>query len=223
MQLIEYPDADLMMLDLADTLASELKSCLLTHDSATFAVPGGTTPGPIFDVLSAVHLDWERVAVMLTDERWVPEDSPRSNTRLLKERLLVGEAARAQYLPLCGGAEAPEEALPDLIAGLEGHLPISVLVLGMGADMHTASLFPGAEGLADALDPHAPPLLAVRGGGAPEPRITLTRPVLEGAMSTHLVIKGSEKRAALERAQSVSLEAAPVRVILGHATVHWAP
>jgi hypothetical protein len=66
----------------------------MRHDFASLAVPGGTTPGPVFESLSAVDLDWSRVQVMLTDERWVPEDSPRSNTRLLRERLLVDRAAR---------------------------------------------------------------------------------------------------------------------------------
>ncbi len=84
MKLVEYPDAEMMMMDLADKLASELSSALRANDTASLAVPGGTTPGPIFDSLCAVDLDWSRVQVMLTDERWVPETSERSNTRLLR-------------------------------------------------------------------------------------------------------------------------------------------
>ncbi|MDA0722509.1 MAG: 6-phosphogluconolactonase, partial [Proteobacteria bacterium] len=72
MDLIEYPDAELMMMRLADVLASQIKQALLTHDRASLAVPGGTTPGPIFDTLCAVDLDWSRVDILLTDERWVP-------------------------------------------------------------------------------------------------------------------------------------------------------
>ena len=87
MKIVEYPDSEMMMIDLADTLASELKNALLVNDFASFAVPGGTTPGPIFDSLCAVDLDWARVHVMLTDERWVPETSDRSNTKLLRQRL----------------------------------------------------------------------------------------------------------------------------------------
>jgi 6-phosphogluconolactonase len=64
MKLIEYPDRDLLMLDLADALTSELADCLRRHESATFSVPGGTTPGPVFDVLSEQALDWDRVAVV---------------------------------------------------------------------------------------------------------------------------------------------------------------
>jgi 6-phosphogluconolactonase len=222
MKFVEYPDRDLLMMDLADRLASELKSYLLTHDKATFCVPGGTTPGPVFDVLSAVDLDWERIAVVLNDERWVPEDSPRSNTRLLRERLFVGQAAAATLLPLYVPVPTPEEALDALAEGLEPHLPISVLLLGMGADMHTASLFPGADQLHEALDPHAPSLMAMRASGAGEPRVTLTAPVLQGAMSTHLLITGKEKREALERARHLPVNEAPVRAVLANATVHWA-
>ncbi len=222
MEFVEYPDRELLMMNLADRLASELKSCLLTHEGATFCVPGGSTPGPVFDILSGVSLDWVRVAVVLNDERWVPEDSPRSNTRLLRERLLVGKAAAARLVPLHADAAEPEEAIGGLIEGLAPHLPISVLLLGMGADMHTASLFPGADRLAEALAADAPPLIAMRAPGGGEPRVTLTAPVLQGAMSTHLLITGADKRAALERARQLPPGEAPVRAVLANATVHWA-
>lgn len=222
MNLIEYPDSEMMMIDLAQTLVGELNTCLMKHEWASFAVPGGTTPGPIFDVMCAANLDWDRVHVMLTDERWVPEDSPRSNTRLLRERLLVDRAAAAQYVPLYADAETPEEALDGLSEGIARELPISVMLLGMGADMHTASLFPGADRLADGLAEDAPCLLPMRADGAPEPRITLTAPVLKGAMSRHLVIIGADKRAALERAKNMSPLEAPVAAILPGTTVHWA-
>lgn len=223
MKLVEYPDSELMFMDLADILSSELKSCLMTHETATFCVPGGTTPGPIFDTLSAVHLDWDRVTVLLSDERWVPPTSPRSNTRLVRERLLTGPAAAARMLPQYADTETPEEAMDELIAALDGHLPISVLLLGMGADMHTASLFPGADRLAEALAHDAPLMMAMRAPGAPEPRVTLTAPVLAGAMSVHIVITGAEKRAALDRAREATVEEAPVKAVLGSATIHWAP
>jgi 6-phosphogluconolactonase len=185
-------------------------------------VPGGTTPGPIFDTLSGVDLDWANVAVFLNDERWVAEDSPRSNTRLLRERLLRGKAAAANLIPLFAPAETPEGVLDDLAEGLRPHLPISVLLLGMGADMHTASLFPGADRLAEALAPDAPILLPMRAEAAGEPRVTLTAPVLKGAMNIHILIVGEEKREALERALSLTPEEAPVRAVLDNAIVHWA-
>jgi 6-phosphogluconolactonase len=221
-RLIEYPDSEMMMIDLANRLAGELNSWLMRHDMAAFAVPGGSTPGPVFDVLSAVDLDWDRVRVVLTDERWVPEDSPRSNTLLLKERLFTGRAAAAELVPLYLPGDAPEDRLDEIGAEVATLLPLSVVLLGMGGDMHTASLFPGADRLAEALAPDAPPVIAMRAPGAPEPRVTLTAPVLDGAMSKHVVITGAEKRAALERAAQLSPMEAPIRAVWSDLTVHWA-
>jgi 6-phosphogluconolactonase len=223
MRLVEYPDAEMLMIDLANKIAGELKTCLLSHDWASFAVPGGTTPGPLFDDLCNADLDWSRVHVMLTDERWVPEDHERSNTRLLRDRLLVGRAAEAVLVPLYRDADQPEEVIDDLARAIAPELPISVLLLGMGSDMHTASLFPGADRLAEALAPDAPPLMAMRAPGAPEPRITLTAPVLSDAMSTHVIITGAEKREALDRARKLTPTEAPISLVLKQATVHWAP
>lgn len=221
MELVEYPDSEMMMMRLADVLAGQIKQALLTNDRASVAVPGGTTPGPIFDSLCAVDLDWSRVDVMLTDERWVPETSARSNTALLRKRLLVNRAAAARLVPLYADAAAPEDVLHDLAAGLAPCLPLSVVLLGMGADMHTASIFPGADRLDQALHGDDT-LVAMRAPGAPEPRITLSAKVLQGAMHRHIVIIGAEKRAALDKAQGLSVEDAPVCAVLKDCTVHWA-
>ncbi len=222
MDVQEYPDRDLLFLALANALAGELADTLRREDRASLSVPGGTTPGPVFDILSGVDLDWARVAVVLNDERWVAEDSPRSNTRLLRERLLTGRAAAARFLPLYAPTQTPEEALPALSEAIAPHLPLSVLLLGMGEDMHTASLFPGADRLAEALAPDAPVLMALRAEAAGEPRVTLTAPVLSGAIRTHVLITGAEKRAALERAAGLPVAQAPIRLVLDRATVHWA-
>lgn len=222
MKLIEYPDAELMMLHLAETLASELSDFLTKDGKATLAVPGGTTPGPIFDALCVADLDWDRVTITLTDERWVPETHDRSNTALLRKRLLTGRAAAATLLPLYADGQTADAALPDLIQTLDPHLPLSVCLLGMGADMHTASLFPGADNLTKALTTRAP-LVPITAPGAPEPRLTLTAHALNQAYNRHIVITGAEKREALEQAQSLPPEQAPVAAILAGTTVHWAP
>lgn len=222
MDVQEYSDREMMYLGLANAIAGQLADFLRREGRATFCVPGGTTPGPVFDTLSGVDIDWSRVGVVLNDERWVPEDSPRSNTRLLRERLLVGRAAAATLIPMHAATDTPEESLDALAEALVPHLPISVLLLGMGADMHTASLFPGADRLAEALSPQAPPIMALRAEAAGEPRMTLTLPTLRTAMHVHLLITGAEKRAALDRAAQLSPEEAPVRAILDLATVHWA-
>jgi 6-phosphogluconolactonase len=222
MNIVEYADREMMMMALANIIAGQLGDALRQHGRATLSVPGGTTPGPVFDLLAGVELDWANVAVVLNDERWVDEDSPRSNTRLLRQRLLQGPAAAAQLIPLYAPMDTPEAAMDDLAAGLTPHLPISVLLLGMGADMHTASLFPGADRLTQALSDDAPPLMALRAASAGEPRITLTAPVLRDAHNIHILITGADKRTAIEAAASLPIKDAPVRVVLNDATIHWA-
>lgn len=218
----DYPDRELLAIGLANRLAGELRSALRQRDRVSFAVPGGTSPGPVFDDLCAVELDWARVDVMLTDERWVPEDHGRSNTRLLHKRLLVDKAATAKYLPLYAPAERPEDVLDGLAAVIEASLPLSVVLVGMGVDLHTASIFPGADLLTQALAPDAPVLLAMRAPGAAEPRITLSARVLDDAMKKHVLIFGPEKREALESARGKSVQDAPINAILKGAVVHWA-
>jgi len=224
MKKVKYPDSEMMAMDLANVLAAELNAILNTKDRVTLVVPGGTTPGPVFDILSGVRLEWSRVDIMLTDERWVPEDNPRSNTRLVKQRLLVDCAAKARFIPLYAPTDTPEEALPELTKAISRLLPIDVLVLGMGLDMHTASLFPGADNLEAAMADDAPVLMPMRAKGAGEPRVTLTAPVLKGAMSTHVVYVGKPKNKALKKALRINdpLQA-PISAFLKGATAHWTP
>ena len=219
MNLITYLDRDLMWVDLASKLAGELKTALLHSDRVSLAVPGGTTPGPVFDELCAADIDWARVDVLLTDERQVPPDHERSNERLVRERLLTSRAAAANFVRL-----VPEgDDVSAQIAKLSALLPIDVLVLGMGADMHTASLFPGSPDLPAALDRHSPPLMAVAAPEGLEPRITLTAPVLTSAVSAHVLITGDQKKEALEKARHASHLDAPIGLVLSQADIHWAP
>lgn len=222
MKLQEYADRDMLAIDVANVLAGNLESALLNHDLVSLAVPGGTTPGPIFDVLCASDLEWDRVQVLPTDERCVPGDHERSNERLIRERLLTNRASVAQYIPLYVPGKKPEDVLPELESLIAPLRPLSVLVLGMGEDMHTASLFPGMAGLEAALDNNAPPLAIARTEVQPEARITLTAPVLDGALSKHLIIFGAAKRDALDRAMSLPPEEAPIAAVLSGMTVHWA-
>lgn len=223
----EYKDSDSQASTLAAIVAGQLATTLAEKGRATLAVPGGTTPGAFLKALSTADIDWARVAVLLTDERFVPESSDRSNTRLLRETLLQGSAADARIVPLYMEAETPEAVLEGLSRGVANVLPLDVCVLGMGADMHTASLFPGADRLAEALDQEGKSvLLPMRAAGAPEPRLTLTARVLRQARHIHLLIRGSDKLAALRQAEQPGrVEEAPVRVILSAPTdvsVHYA-
>ena len=222
---MQYPDRDVLAQDLAELVADQLADAIEIFYKASLAVPGGTTPARFLKELSKQDIAWERVSVMLTDERFVPEDSARSNTRLLKETLLQGKAAKATLVPMVAAGNAPEDVLDALMVGLNPTLPLDVVVLGMGEDMHTASLFPEADKLAEALSNDAPTLLPMRAEGAGEPRITLTAPVLREARYVHLLITGEAKLAALQMALLEGPEAdAPVRVILARddTEIHYA-
>ncbi|UWR24002.1 6-phosphogluconolactonase [Sulfitobacter sp. S190] len=221
MRLETYADADMQAMDVANVLASELRTALSSRDEVLFAVPGGTTPGPVFDALCCVPLEWSRVHVILSDERWVPESNAQSNAALVRKRLLQGHAAEAKFTPFYADDCTIEEAAARLSDSLSAHLPIAVLLLGMGADMHTASLFPKADGLAEAMEPGAQMFHAVSVPGHDIRRLSLSADALRGAVSTHLLIKGDDKRAALETAQTSDDADAPVRVALADATVHW--
>jgi hypothetical protein len=128
---------------------------------------------------------------------------------------LISKASAATLIPLCTEAPAPEGHLEALAEGLKPHLPISVLLLGHGRRHAYREPFPGADNLEAALDDHAPPLMAMRAEAAGEPRVTLTAPVLKGAMSTHVLITGAEKREAIERAAKMHADGRADRLRAG--------
>ena len=152
----------------------------------------------------------------------MPETNARSNTKLLRERLLIKKASRATYISMYSNNLTPELGIPKLEQRIERHLPISVLLFGMGADMHTASLFPDGDNLKKALSSNAPILLPMRAKSTSEARITLSAKVLNHSKIKHLVIFGEEKRAAFEKAIDLPNIRAPISAVLPGASVHWA-
>ena len=221
MKLTEHPDREALTLAVAQDIAESLGMALKTRERAVLCLPGGSTPVPVYKALAAAPLDWGRVVVLPGDERWVAPDHNRSNARLIR-RNLIDEGAAAELVPLYTEGLDPDAGAVAAAERVAPLLPLSVLLLGMGEDMHTASLFPGAEGLGAALEPSAPPVLAITAPAAPEPRVTLTLPALTSATDALLMITGPEKRAALERAASLPVEEAPIRAFLKGLRVHYA-
>jgi len=223
--LMQYPDRAVLAIDLAELVADQLQDAIDLNGKATLAVPGGTTPARFLRELSKAAIEWNKISVMLTDERFVPEDSGRSNTRLLRETLLQDRAAAATLIPFYMAADRPEDVLDLISGGVNPALPLDVCVLGMGTDMHIASIFPGADLLDAALADDAPVLLPMRAPNAAEPRLTLTAPVLRAAKHIHLLIAGPDKMDALLEALYEGPEAqAPVRIILSRSDteIHYA-
>ena len=226
-----YPSRQTLAEALATGVAAVLAGGIATRGSASLAVSGGSTPLLFLETLAAADIDWKSVTVTLVDERWVPDTHSRSNTAFLKRHFLKGPAAAAQFEPLYEDAAAPEDVLPELQSRLGGlPRPLDAVVLGMGADGHTASFFPGGDNLVTALDPHNPcPVSIMRAEGAGEPRVTLTLPRLVEARFLALHIEGTDKARVLSTAEQAGPETdLPIRAVLrapreNPLQIFWAP
>ena len=216
---------------LAERVAERLRTGLAARGSAVLAVSGGSTPKAFFASLSREKLDWANVQVTLVDERWVPEDDPRSNARLVQTMLLRHAAHAAQFIPLYTGDATPEAGLATASARIGAlPLPFDAVVLGMGDDGHTASFFPGGDHLAEALDLDGQTrVLPMRAPGADEARITLSLSTLLQTRALYLLVSGEKKRGLLADAR-LGLGAAqhyPVRAVLTQSrvpvAVYWCP
>lgn len=224
----EFGTRDELAAGLAAKVADTLKAAIISRGTAFLAVSGGTTPGRFFAALSKQVLDWSKVTVTLVDERFVPESSPRSNAALAKASLLQNEAAGARFAPLFHEAASVEEGadLADIkLRSLPW--PLDAAILGMGADGHTASFFPDAQGLEALLDPASSRLvMPVHSESAGETRLTLTLPALIGAGLVIVHIEGAEKRNVIEAALAAE-KPLPIRTVLDQAPraaeIYWAP
>ena len=221
-ELHSFPDSDELAHALARAVAEDLRRALAARGAASLALSGGNTPKRFMQALSAQSLAWEKTAVTLVDERWVPETSERSNAALLRAHLLQNEAIAAHFLPLYRALPTPDEALAGIERDLDAlPMPFDAVVLGMGDDGHTASFFPGGDRLAEALNPAtAARVLPMRAPHAGEPRITLTLPPILAAQRLYLHIEGAAKQRVLEEAVAGTDAGAdyPIRSVLRHAT-----
>ncbi|NVZ48723.1 6-phosphogluconolactonase [Pseudomonas sp. B6002] len=222
----EYRTPVLLAEGLANDVAAQLRTALSARGEATLVVSGGRSPVAFFQHLAKQDLDWSKVTITLADERWVPVEHADSNAGLLKQHLLKGPAAKAKFLSLYSAAANLEDAALQADR-LLGELPaIDVLVLGMGDDGHTASLFPNSPNLSEALQPNGTrrcwPMLAPT---VPHQRLTMSRALLATANYTVLSISGSSKLTTLSAAlASDDVAAMPIRAFLQPTLeIYWCP
>lgn len=214
-------DAATLAQDLADVVADQLRDGLARRGQALLIVSGGNTPVPFFERLSLAELAWSQVSVTLADERWVPPSHADSNARLVQRHLLQGPAAQARWLPLVNSVPTPAEGQPALEHALADlPWPADVLVLGMGGDGHTASLFPHDAALPQALDeredaPRSVAVAAPERPNVPVPRISLSRRALLDARLIALHIVGADKWKLLHQVlEPGPVEDFPIRLAL---------
>ncbi|TLU66218.1 6-phosphogluconolactonase [Thalassotalea litorea] len=213
----------------ATQVASQLQTVIDANGKASIAFSGGSTPKGFFAALSNQDIAWDKVTVTLADERWVDFDDSNSNTRLLSENLLTNNAAKATLFPLKLDGELNERAVVKLneLAGNDV-LPLDIVILGMGEDGHTASLFPCSKEIREGLDQGAAPgLLKVVPGSAPFDRISFNFNALVQASHLYLHLVGESKMQVLDQAiaNENSMEM-PIRAFLHHTSktidVFWA-
>lgn len=223
-------DKESLAEELAAQIAAALDRELQANGKALLAVSGGSTPKLFFQKLSEKDIDWAGVTVTLVDERWVDETSERSNAALVKDNLLTGKAAAANFFPLYTGDETPVAGLKTLEDQFDSvGIPITAAILGMGGDGHTASFFPEGDKLSAALDlDNENTFIEMHAPGAGEPRITFTLPALLKAEFLALHIEGDEKQQVLATALSDGpVEDMPIRAVLRQSkkelTIFWCP
>jgi 6-phosphogluconolactonase len=223
-----FADPDSQAHALVETVIRQLRAALAQGRSASLVVPGGRTPVPFFDQLSRSPLEWNRVQVTLTDERWVDVNDGASNERLLREHLLRNAATQAHVVGLRGESAAIDATGTwQRLAVVER--PFDVVVLGMGEDGHIASLFPGDPDSTRGLDlTQAPGCVAVHAPAAPSDRVSLNLAALLQCRLLVLLVTGEHKWQILQHEWDPSTQVhLPVHQLLSQrhipVTVYWSP
>ena len=225
-QVHDLADANALAASLAHDVAERLRAAIAAKGQACVVLSGGRSPVSFLEKLAGKQLDWAKVTVSLADERWVPVEHADSNAGLLARHLLKGAAGKARFVGLyqqAGTLDAAADSADQALAELP---PIDALVLGMGDDGHTASLFPGSPNLAAGLAPNSTrrclPMLAP---SVPHQRLSMTRSLLASAAFIALSVQGPGKLATLRAALAGNdLTEMPIRAFLHDPLdIYWCP
>ncbi|MFT6328635.1 MAG: 6-phosphogluconolactonase [Bermanella sp.] len=223
-----FSSANELVTVFSQRIADILKQAISEKGKASLVVSGGSTPVPLFKALSVRAIDWSKVTITLADERWVASTDAASNERLVRQNLLQDKAAAANFIPLKTGHNNAEDAVEQLTATfMKVGLPFDAVILGMGEDGHTASLFPCSAQIEAGLDVNLPAMLiATQPTTAPHQRISFTLRALVSSANVFLHLTGQKKRDVLHHAleHSSDLEK-PIKAVCDKTTVElmWAP
>jgi 6-phosphogluconolactonase len=225
-----YADSDTLARELAGQIAKSLTAAIGARGRASLVVSGGQSPVRLFEILRAQTLDWPRVCIALADERWVDPKDAGSNERLVREHLLKDQAASARFLGLKNAAPTPDlGAVSAWETFARVPRPFDAVVLGMGDDGHTASLFPGSPNLPSALNSSASAgCVGMWSPAAPHPRLSLNLTALLDSRRVVLLIAGDAKwRTYLAACAPGPVQDMPIRAVLRQSRtpvdVLWSP
>lgn len=225
-----FPDSTALVHALVGEIKVDLEEAIGARGVASLVVSGGRTPINLFEQLRAEPLEWDKLWVTLADERWVDAQSAQSNERLVREHLLVGAASAAHFVGLKNPAPTPEAGADWAGRALKRvPRPYDLVLLGMGEDGHTASLFPGSLALARGLDTSlSAGCLAVNALTAPHARVSMNARALLDARRIVLYFEGATKWQVYQRARSPGpIAELPVRAVIQQqdvpVDVFWAP
>ena len=224
-----YPDFDTLSRELALKVAAALRDALALRGRASLVVSGGKSPTQMFGYLRAQSLNWDRVHIALVDERWVAPSDPSSNEKLVRDHLLQGAAAAAHFTGLKNDAPTPQAGAAAAWSSFANvPRPFDQLLLGMGDDGHTASLFPKSPQLSAALGNAAPGCVGMVAPSAPQARLSLNLAALLDSRRIVLLLNGAAKwKVYVAASQPGPTEDMPVRAVLRQrhtpVEVTWAP
>ncbi len=194
-----FPDSESMNASLANLIAERLTDAIGKRGQASLVVSGGNTPRKLFARLSTVQLDWQKVTITLADERWTDVTSEQSNEYMVRNALLINFASDANFIGLKSDHHHALDAVQtcsDALANIRQ--PFDIVLLGMGDDGHTASLFPGVNELSTALDMQSQQdIVAIKPDPLPEhapfERLSMTLPKILDSRWVVLLISGKHK------------------------------
>ena len=204
----------------AKEIADKLQQGIELNGRASLLVSGGNTPRPMFALLSEQNIDWASVDIALVDDRWVPTDDAASNEKMVNEALLINAASKANFVGMKTEQTDAFAAVAEVTDKL-AHLaqPFDVVILGMGEDGHTASIFPCCEQLDEALTTEAP-LMATQPTTAPHQRMTFTKRALLNSRQLYLHLVGESKEQVLnDVALGEDERSKPIRAFLNQSDV----
>ena len=212
---------------LSQNIYEIINEAIKKRGRASMAVSGGSTPKPLFEELSLLDLDWSKVDLTLVDDRWVDADHKDSNELLVRTHFIKNKAERVNFLPLKNDEQTAKQGISLSEEGLQSFtMPFDVIILGMGEDGHTASLFPCSDELKEGMDLKTKnTLVSTNPKSAPYERISLTAKSIMEAKKVFLHLNGSSKLHTIEEAMNLSdSNKMPIYAFLDHGLdIFWSP